>query len=333
MTNEKHPTQRRYPPELKERGVRMVWEAMEENGGVRAGVIPRVAHQLGVGVESLRGWVNQAEIDRGSGPGRPVTSGGGSPSSSARSGSCGGPTRSSRRPRLFSRGSSTRDCRSSGVHRPAQHRGLTGWSRESSRSARCCSSPRPRYYAAKCRPPSARALERRRARSRAASGVRGELRGVRGGEAVAATPPRGCHGGPRPGGPADARAGHRRGGPGQAEAHHDPRRGGRPARRPGQAPVHGRRPRTACGSPISTYVRTWSGFRYVAFIIDAFSRRIVGWRSRRRCAPTWPSTPWRWPSGPGPAPRPRPAWSITPIMPRISLSRGIVTWACAGEVC
>jgi putative transposase len=27
-----------------------------------------------------------------------------------------------------------------------------------------------------------------------------------------------------------------------------------------------------------TYVATWSGFAYTAFIIDAFSRRIVGWR-------------------------------------------------------
>jgi len=27
-----------------------------------------------------------------------------------------------------------------------------------------------------------------------------------------------------------------------------------------------------------TYVTTWSGFCYVAFIVDAFSRRIVGWR-------------------------------------------------------
>ena len=27
-----------------------------------------------------------------------------------------------------------------------------------------------------------------------------------------------------------------------------------------------------------TYVWTWSGFVYTAFIIDAFSRRIVGWR-------------------------------------------------------
>jgi len=27
-----------------------------------------------------------------------------------------------------------------------------------------------------------------------------------------------------------------------------------------------------------TYVSTWSGFCYVAFVVDAFSRRIVGWR-------------------------------------------------------
>jgi putative transposase len=28
-----------------------------------------------------------------------------------------------------------------------------------------------------------------------------------------------------------------------------------------------------------TYVRTWSGFVYAAFIVDAFSRRIVGWQT------------------------------------------------------
>jgi putative transposase len=30
-----------------------------------------------------------------------------------------------------------------------------------------------------------------------------------------------------------------------------------------------------------TYVRTWSGFAYVAFIIDACSRFIVGWQASR----------------------------------------------------
>jgi transposase InsO family protein len=30
-----------------------------------------------------------------------------------------------------------------------------------------------------------------------------------------------------------------------------------------------------------TYVTTWSGFVYVAFVIDAFARRIVGWRVSR----------------------------------------------------
>ena len=30
-----------------------------------------------------------------------------------------------------------------------------------------------------------------------------------------------------------------------------------------------------------TYVATWTGFVYVAFVIDAFARRIVGWRASR----------------------------------------------------
>jgi transposase InsO family protein len=27
-----------------------------------------------------------------------------------------------------------------------------------------------------------------------------------------------------------------------------------------------------------TYVATWKGFAYVAFVIDAYARKIVGWR-------------------------------------------------------
>ena len=42
-----------------------------------------------------------------------------------------------------------------------------------------------------------------------------------------------------------------------------------------------------------TYVSTWSGFVYVAFVIDTFARRIVGWRASRSVPPIrtlW--TPW-----------------------------------------
>ena len=58
----------RYPDELRERAVRMVQEIRRESGESH-GVITRVARELGVGTESLRGWVNRAEIDSGKRPG------------------------------------------------------------------------------------------------------------------------------------------------------------------------------------------------------------------------------------------------------------------------
>jgi transposase len=63
-----HPSQRRYPPELRERAVRVVLETIEQTGE-RLGVITRVARQLGIGSASLRGWVRQAEVDGGRRPG------------------------------------------------------------------------------------------------------------------------------------------------------------------------------------------------------------------------------------------------------------------------
>ena len=60
-----HPSQRRYPPELRERAVRMAQELIDAQGGQRFGVVTRVARELGIGTESLRGWLKQAEIDVG----------------------------------------------------------------------------------------------------------------------------------------------------------------------------------------------------------------------------------------------------------------------------
>jgi putative transposase len=47
-----------------------------------------------------------------------------------------------------------------------------------------------------------------------------------------------------------------------------------------------------------TYVVAWSGVVYVAFTIDAFSRRIVGWKADANMKPGWCSTRLRWRSGP-----------------------------------
>jgi len=47
----------------------MARELIAEQGGQRFGVVTRVARQLGVGTESLRSWLKQAEIDDGRQPG------------------------------------------------------------------------------------------------------------------------------------------------------------------------------------------------------------------------------------------------------------------------
>jgi transposase len=57
------PRPRKYPPELRERAVRLVAE-IDERGAIR-----RVSAQLGISHETLRKWVRQAEIDGGIRPG------------------------------------------------------------------------------------------------------------------------------------------------------------------------------------------------------------------------------------------------------------------------
>ncbi|WP_155250287.1 IS3 family transposase [Mycobacterium intracellulare] len=64
----KNPTSRRYSPEEKAAAVRMV-RALRTELGTEQGTVSRVARQLGYGVESVRSWVRQADIDDGYSPG------------------------------------------------------------------------------------------------------------------------------------------------------------------------------------------------------------------------------------------------------------------------
>ncbi len=65
------PAPRKYPQELRDRAVRMVFEVRQQTGE-RLGAIARVADQLGINRETLRTWVRQAEVDGGQRPGVPT---------------------------------------------------------------------------------------------------------------------------------------------------------------------------------------------------------------------------------------------------------------------
>jgi transposase len=62
------PTTRRYSDEEKAQAVRLARQLRAETGQ-RFGAVQRVAEQLGYGVESVRTWVNRADIDEGVAPG------------------------------------------------------------------------------------------------------------------------------------------------------------------------------------------------------------------------------------------------------------------------
>jgi transposase len=63
------PTSRRYTKAQKEQAIRLVRQIRDETGE-RHGAIQRVARQLGYGVETVRKWVKQADVDAGERPGR-----------------------------------------------------------------------------------------------------------------------------------------------------------------------------------------------------------------------------------------------------------------------
>ncbi len=62
------PTTRRYSPEEKQAAVRMV-RSLQAETGMSHGAVKRVARQLGYGVESVRSWVKQSDVDEGLRPG------------------------------------------------------------------------------------------------------------------------------------------------------------------------------------------------------------------------------------------------------------------------
>ena len=59
----------KYPPEMRERAVRMVAE-VRPNYGTEYEAIREVAHKLGIGsAETLRQWVRREQVDAGQRPG------------------------------------------------------------------------------------------------------------------------------------------------------------------------------------------------------------------------------------------------------------------------
>ena len=278
---EKKATSKRYPPELKERAVRMVKDLRQQDPGDKA-VISRVARQLGVGDESLRAWVKQCR-DRRRHAGRADDGRAGRAEGAAQGGEGAAPLQ--RHPpggRDFLRGGARPPTEEVVAFIDAHRDNETGgrrWGVEPI-CEQLAVAPST-YYDAKSRPPSARAVRDAELGPDPGGPLEAQLLGLRPAQADQGGP----SGRPRrragPGGPSHARPGHTGRQPGQEALHHQVRPDRRPGTRPRQPQLHRRRDPTRLWVADFTYCSTWSGIVYVAFVIDVFSRRLVGWKAAR----------------------------------------------------
>jgi transposase len=64
------PAPRKYPEELRERAIRLVREAREQDERLSLNAaVQRIAPRVGIVPDTLRGWCKQSEIDTGRRPG------------------------------------------------------------------------------------------------------------------------------------------------------------------------------------------------------------------------------------------------------------------------
>ncbi|MDT0167411.1 IS3 family transposase [Actinotalea sp. AC32] len=263
---------RKYPDELRERATRMAVEARRVPA-TRPGALSRVAKQLGINAETLRNWVTQAEVDAGDRPG--VTS-----EDARRIAELERENRELRRANEILRTASAL-FRRGGARPPTEVIG--GYIDEHKDRlgvepiCRVLQVAPSTYYAAKTRPPSARSLSDA-ATTAVIQKVHAENYGVYGINKIHAELNRQGHRVARCTVHRLMRAAGLRG-VSRAKGPRTTVPGTGPDTRPDLV----QRQFTATGPDQLwvadiTYCRTFSGWAYAAFIIDVFSRRVVGWQ-------------------------------------------------------
>ena len=266
---------RKYSEELRERATRMAVEARRDPATSR-GAIARIAQQLGIHPEALRNWVRQAEVDAGDRAG--TTS-----EDADRIEELERENRELRRANTILRQASAYFARRSSTAHGSDrrlHRHAPGRARGRADLTTLADTPvgRPEHLLRGQVPAGVVAGPGRRGPGAGdRQGPRRELRGVRGAQGVApAAPRRARRRGPLHRGAADADQRAARSVQGKDSAHHCAGQDAVPEDMVNRA-FTAAAPDQLWVADI-TYVKTHSGWVYAAFVLDMFSRRVVGWQ-------------------------------------------------------